>query len=385
MINTKKISIQSFFILLGIFTMINTSKAQDTFFVQTSITQATFELNHYNIEQEQLPISSKSVYYATWTPNTNQFPIRIINENGKLYIRCTINDRVFELNWAQNENELGKNRFFAVWKTGIFLGHFPVTRIANSSDEMNFQAIINHKTYQLNLVSPISNNPKMPNNGKIAVWSPAIKTVNLQLIPKNKPENASPTTYPLDIEKLAANQYLTENFSNNTNKWLIQDDEYAKVDIKDGQLNISSKIGNMVKIGISKIFDINRDFIISTKIRHVSGVHFSGYGLFLDGENDGSRYSQVFQISANGRYSVQLQDRNSVIVNKKLLSSSYIKKDNNDYNYLQIMKKGNTIEFYINGGMVYQMDFITFTMYKIGFTITGLQTIAVDHLKIGYL
>ncbi len=96
---------------------------------------------------------------------------------------------------------------------------------------------------------------------------------------------------------------LDETFKNNKNNWLLSSGGDLKAVIKDGQYSVEySGIGMATCVTSLKQFSNNDDYILSTKIKQISGDDNQGFGIVL-GQKDIKNY-YAFTISRQGLASI---------------------------------------------------------------------------------
>jgi ribosomal protein L21E len=130
------------------------------------------------------------------------------------------------------------------------------------------------------------------------------------------------------------------------------------------------------------VIDTNKDFIISTKMNHVSGITNHGYGLVFGRDATGN--FQYFQISADGHFQVGGLKNKQWRTVKNWTKSKHILTGNNT-NTLQMEKRGDIVNFYINGYFVHKMNFQTFAGNYLGFIVNRKQKVGVSNLTVMYL
>jgi hypothetical protein len=187
--------------------------------------------------------------------------------------------------------------------------------------------------------------------------------------------------YP--IGKAATENNFVENFSNNTNSWqMFNNSDYA-TSMTNGRINMDykKKVG-LIYTAAAKPIDTDRDFVISTKIQHKGGINDNGYG-FMFGRDAGTNF-QSFEITANGNYRI-LELKNNVWLHPQPWTYCKHLKTGNVMNTLQIEKRGNKVNFYINEYFVKEMSFKQFAGNNLGFIVHSKQSISMDELTITYL
>lgn len=163
-----------------------------------------------------------------------------------------------------------------------------------------------------------------------------------------------------------------EPFDFNVNNWPVSSDENAKVEVWAGLLSFDQKLNNSGSISYIPVnFSSTSDFIIETMITKSGGTDDSYFGIIW-GALDANNQFQ-FTIDGNGEYGTgKVKDNVSSLFNSGT-SNAIIK--NNSTNVLDICKKGEKLEFYINGQLVNTSDFQPFFGNLFGI-------IAFDEIKI---
>lgn len=177
--------------------------------------------------------------------------------------------------------------------------------------------------------------------------------------------------------------FFEDYFNNNSNGWKTYDTENVFIKIQNGKLEFEHK--RNYKGGISWIpsvnIDSNKDFYISFNTTYVSGQNGGMYGI-LWGAND--KYTSYYEllISSTGDYKYVKQNKTTIVLSD-MVNSPLV--NDQGTNKIEIKKRGNKIEFYINGNKIYESKFESFFGNNIGFTIDNIQRIHFDDLEIGYL
>lgn len=174
---------------------------------------------------------------------------------------------------------------------------------------------------------------------------------------------------------------FNENFSNNANKWGVDEDQKRFLEMKDG-FYIFENYGTDNSWGTYKKIDFNldEDFKIEASIKKISGIQNLGFGLcfgILDAKNFNS-----YTISGNGSYHVNKLENGDYFDFVKWTKSSAINTGDNAINKLSLVKTGNSISYYINDVFVTKVGFQPFFGQKYGFIINADQRIAIDYLRV---
>jgi hypothetical protein len=197
------------------------------------------------------------------------------------------------------------------------------------------------------------------------------KTIQTKSKTTNWPEPAKKTYYTV---------LLSEDFSNNSRKWPVANDEKKEFRVTYGKYYFAhkrDKSGWYVSQNI-KGFNAYKDFKIDANARHIKGITNNGFGIVWGIKDKNSFH---FQISANGYF------RLAKNVNGKFVNISGWKKSSkvikgNNLNRLGVAKRGNILYCYVNGARVYQTAFEPFSGSRAGFRVDKNQAIEFDNFVV---
>lgn len=160
--------------------------------------------------------------------------------------------------------------------------------------------------------------------------------------------------------------YLTSE--SNTNSWDIAENEnfQAKI-IQDEGYNISNKMDAGASFKIYHPIDITNSFSIESNVTFKNGDKTTFHGIqyaFLDWDN----YS-YFYISANGQFRVgHIID--GLSYGGAIVKSPYINPDKAQ-NIIKLSMYNNSMQYAVNGEIIFSEPFVSFKGNGIGFTVGG--------------
>ncbi|MBK7312181.1 MAG: OmpA family protein [Sphingobacteriaceae bacterium] len=170
-----------------------------------------------------------------------------------------------------------------------------------------------------------------------------------------------------------------DNF-NVANAWDVFDKESAKAEItKDGYLIEHRKTESSHTYFKKMTLDYNKDFSFEVSMTQKTGVIDQGYGLIW-GMTDWDDYNS-FIIAGNGYYKIgsTADKKNTDLLPWK--KDDLIKSDKE--NTVMIEKKGNDINFYINGKKIFNTDKsnIKITGQYLGIILYSAKQVVVKYVK----
>jgi len=228
----------------------------------------------------------------------------------------------------------------------------------------------------------------VPGNGAAALWSLSHKYILKDKTGRQvkvwvlDTEDTHLTVYPNSSTGKPGN-YFEEKFNDNSKNWAIGDFPTYATSISNGKFFMEFKNNtSYIYPALSVPLDTRKDFIISTKMNHVNGITNHGYG-FSFGRDAKNNYHS-FQISADGHFQVSRMRNNEWQNIQKWTKSKHIITGDNT-NILQMEKRGDTMNFYINGYFVHKMSFEAFAGDYLGFIINHKQKVSVNELTVMYL
>ena len=172
-------------------------------------------------------------------------------------------------------------------------------------------------------------------------------------------------------------EIFRDDFNDNSNFWT--NDKYTK--IKNGHLIASCDSSYIFRMNFKEI-NINdkKDFDIEAKIKQLSGDENQAYGIVWGSSS--WKNSLIFDIASKGWYRIFGYKNSKLFYIKKAVWRKDIIKPKYAYNILRIKKRGNNLNYYINGIKVFSSGNYAFSGYYTGI-ITGKNTkIAADYFKI---
>lgn len=175
---------------------------------------------------------------------------------------------------------------------------------------------------------------------------------------------------------------IDEKFDNDTGAWQIFDNENYSAKIRGGAYILESK--KELYKNFYKYLYVNpkKDFRIEMKITLLAqGEKNYGFGLVW-----GSSYMKqyYFTLSKTGYYIIY--EFNGYTKKLKYIqkwqTESLIKKRLGEANILAIEKKENTLHFFINDDVVFNMPFKTFFGSNIGISLSNNTKVAIDYFSV---
>ena len=174
---------------------------------------------------------------------------------------------------------------------------------------------------------------------------------------------------------------LDEQFNDNKANWQTFDGAYYAANISGGKYILECK-KNYSK-NFYKYFYINpkKDFYVEMQMTMLSqGEKNYGCGLVW-----GSSYMKqyYFDISKTGYYTIyEYNGYTKKSTNIQAWENSDLVNDLGEANVLAIEKKGNTLNFFLNGVVVFNMPFKTFFGSNVGFAVASNTKVSVDYFLV---
>jgi len=167
-----------------------------------------------------------------------------------------------------------------------------------------------------------------------------------------------------------------ENFNDNSNNWIIYQEETKKSEIKDGQYIFQVRDNKKCKYSmISKRIKPNSQIqLTSTWLSGEDGF----YGLKLE-ETKNDFY--VFEINANRRACFFKQSNGKNKIRYFNLDINYFDDGKTSVEQTVILKD-KLIEYYVNDELIYTEKNNKLTIRRIGLSICKYQTVAFDKLRV---
>lgn len=185
-----------------------------------------------------------------------------------------------------------------------------------------------------------------------------------------------------EMNKLQEVIIFEDSFNDNTNNWGEINTRQTKIKISNGKYLFSHRANKDPTYATWKSIDFTgyEDFIIEANIKKIDGVNNYGYGI-LWGGSDMIKNHFRFEIAGIGQYiyGKVVNGVFSEIITWK--ESPHINKYKSA-NRLSIRKRGNYLEFYINGNLVDRANFERFMGKNTGFIIEKKQTIEIEDVVV---
>jgi hypothetical protein len=187
-----------------------------------------------------------------------------------------------------------------------------------------------------------------------------------------------------------------ENFKDNSNEWLIGNNEVFCCEVSNGKYFLEHKresndfaVWKPMPLVESKAYSFEASFTF------VQGNTTSGFGfLWGQGQKNGSdeKYNgfHYFIISASGKYVIRSYNPKTKKTEpvKDWTDCSFIKIGDNETNVLKIIKFDDNIDkqlyFLINDQMIFQSNYLPLFGYETGFIAFQNMKIAIDYLKANF-
>ncbi len=171
-----------------------------------------------------------------------------------------------------------------------------------------------------------------------------------------------------------------EQFNDNSKNWYEYDQPTYASKIQNGIFRIKLDIETGIwKIKKDMYIEPNKDFIIESEIKQISGISNHGYGIIWGAKDDNNLYT--FLISSDGHYMIYYNKDGKYFEIKNWTESSLIKPIGEN-NKLKLKKEFGNWNFYINNQFVYNCSAMKFFGTQNGFVINNKMTIEVDNINI---
>jgi OmpA-OmpF porin, OOP family len=178
--------------------------------------------------------------------------------------------------------------------------------------------------------------------------------------------------------------HFVDEFNDNTNKWSESNEEHQEVKVSKGHYIIDHKAQDKSRyffLSIPEIDFANENFVIETRIRQVAGAETQGYGMRFCIYKDYSNYRNLF-VSSNGYYKAShFYSKEEHKIKDWTLDKSIVN-TKGEYNILRIERNASILQFFINDKLVAFNSANRYFTNRIGFFISGVNTIEVDYLKV---
>ena len=170
-----------------------------------------------------------------------------------------------------------------------------------------------------------------------------------------------------------------DDFLDNRNDWDIVNNSSVKLKIQNGYYIFKHKKNKGASLYWHKVrINKNRDFKITTAVKHMSGVDSYLYGIMWGEDSDNS---YVFGISANGQYLYGKEVNGNWKTLAGWTKSPYINQGN-VRNTISVKKEGDNLKLIINSQVVEVVPFEFFSGNNVGFYVGGKETLYFDYLKV---
>jgi hypothetical protein len=176
---------------------------------------------------------------------------------------------------------------------------------------------------------------------------------------------------------------FVENFKTNDNNWKTIDNE---IQINNGKLEfLLSNLDKTKTIKSPQKNKINQEknFFISVNTEWIEGIENNTYAIRWGGINTQEKKFYEFGITAKGKYRYSIFNNNKWNPILDGLESSFINKKG--VNKIEIRKRFNKIEFYINNNFVNETNFENFFGDEIQLVVNKNQFITFDDFIVDYL
>jgi hypothetical protein len=210
------------------------------------------------------------------------------------------------------------------------------------------QEIGEHQGFWM-LSNPAGKQFGLGKNADVAFW------VKISVVP-GASNGGSGGPFP-GLQNLGAPSWI-ETFAGNRSPWYLGTDEDTDYDIQDGRLIISTleQTGDVWRVAQPGYLD---DFYLQAKFR--TGTACSGkdgYGLIVrapEKANGVINSGYVFTFSCDGKYRVYRMDSGNFNGIQNWANNPAVKAGPNQSNDLGIYAKEDTLQFYANGIMIYEL------------------------------
>ena len=172
------------------------------------------------------------------------------------------------------------------------------------------------------------------------------------------------------------NIYFRDDFDNNNANWSRE----KNMRVVNGMYTVRCDSGHTFQMAWKDIYiDQTKDFYIEARVKQVYGTENATHGITWGTLSWGESYS--FQIAPAGWYYIERYDNKKFSYIKKSVWESAIKKGR-VFNTLGIRKKGNNMDFLINGKKVFTTKFLPFKGSYLGFVADKSSKMAADYIVV---
>ncbi len=179
------------------------------------------------------------------------------------------------------------------------------------------------------------------------------------------------------------NLLFEEQFSDNSNEWIVGSNEERDLDIFDGVYRIYVKRSDLIYRTINTLEKTTylNEYKVEARLKQKNGEPEDPFGIIWQG-NDINNFC-AFEINASGEFYIWYYKNGEY---NKIVDGSHTYSifPQGQYNKLAVVKKGQDVYFFINDRLVYREKAKTFTVCGnyVGFVTEGKMEILVDYIKI---
>lgn len=210
------------------------------------------------------------------------------------------------------------------------------------------------------------------------IWKTGGTTRKIQYYDTRMPKN-----------NIQSSLILDENFDNNNSKWNVWENESSAAQIANGNYKVINKVSNNLATWLSVpalSYDQTKDFSIETKIflkTTETGNPNDSYWL-LWGIGNNARDFYAFGIYPEGKFQYGKLVNNVWDAKAGYKPSAAINAGINKANVLRVEKRGDTINFFINGIQVYRASYEKFdkNFAGVGYQFNNKKILDIDYLRI---
>lgn len=183
-----------------------------------------------------------------------------------------------------------------------------------------------------------------------------------------------------DTKLYDSKHVLNEAFNTNDRDWFTGKNPSAFGDIRDGKYYISHKRNQNSYSFVNEVFvDQSRDYLIKARLRQLSGMDNTGYGIVFGMEDSNNYYA--FNIASTGYFNIYGVTKSE---NFDIIPWEESKHVNGmeEWNDLIIRKDENTLHFFINDKHVASVENRKLFGNTYGFILNRMMHCEVDHMQI---
>ncbi|HEY9055350.1 MAG TPA: WG repeat-containing protein, partial [Rectinemataceae bacterium] len=194
------------------------------------------------------------------------------------------------------------------------------------------------------------------------------------------PPQAAPAKPVLPPQAATRQKAWKEDFSSNAAGWPLGTSEAAEYKLLAGRYRLAGKTDAGALALVPLDFDRSADYSLSAALRHDSGGADDSMGLVWEADSAGRLL--VFALSPDGAYAVLdvLPEATNLYV--PWTAHKAIKPGPSD-NRLEVRRRGQKLEFWINGTMVKSLPHFGISGTGVGFICFYANAISVDDLILG--